>query len=318
MKRVFVICLASLWLVFLLTGCGAASDSQLVAEKNVEYAADSAPAAPREESLESEVAMSGDATSDLGDEIERMIIRNGRLELVVKDTTTAQDSIGELADKLEGYILSTESYRHDEGLLRINLTLRVPAASFNTAMASLRELATEITHESISSDDVTQEYVDLESRLRALEIKAAKLESFMDEAEDTEAVLAIYQELSATEREIEQVKGRMRYLERSAAMATITVSLTPDELAQPVEIAGWRPQGTAKRALQALINTYQFLFDVVIWLIIYVVPVLAAVGLIVFLFIKVIKRLFFRNRKKKAVAPSAQPAEKEKGDTSTA
>lgn len=309
MKRLLVVCLVGVWLVFLLTGC-ASSESQSAMDKGMELEYDAA-AAPREEAaMEGEVTMSGNATHSLGDMTERMIIRNGRLELVVMDTLATEESIGELVDELEGYLLSTESNRYEGGLLRISLTLRVPATTFNTAMARLRALATEVTYESISSEDVTQEYVDLESRLRALKIKAQKLEELMDEAEDTEAVLAIYHELSATEQEIEHVKGRMQYLERSAAMATITVTLTPDELAQPVAIAGWRPQGTAKRALQALINAYQFLFDTLIWILIFVVPVLAAIGLIVALFVKIIKYLFFRNRKKQKKENPAAPTAK--------
>ncbi|HEY88440.1 MAG TPA: DUF4349 domain-containing protein [Thermoflexia bacterium] len=314
MKRLLVICLVGMWWVLLLAGC-AAREPQMAMEESLDYDAAPAPEALTKEMEGNvrEVAMSGEATHSLGDVTERMIIRNGRLELVVMDTLAAEESIGELADELEGYLLSTESNRYAGGLLRISLTLRVPATTFNTAMARLRDLATEVTYESISSDDVTQEYVDLESRLRALKIKAQKLEELMDEAEDTEAVLAIYQELSATEQEIEHVKGRMQYLERSAAMATITVTLTPDALAQPVEIAGWHPQGTAKRALQALINAYQFLFDTLIWLLIFVVPVLAAIGLSVALFVKLIKYIFFRNRKKKGKAiasPPASPAKK--------
>ena len=163
------------------------------------------------------------------------------------------------------------------------MTLRVPAEKFHEVMAQLRKLALEVNHDSTSSEDVTQEYVDLESRLRALEDKAARLEELMQEAEDTEAVLAVYRELSATQQEIEQVKGRMQYLERSSAMATISVTLTPDELSRPVEVAGWRPQGTAKRAVEALLNTLKFLGNALIWIVIYVVPVLAVVGGVVYL-----------------------------------
>lgn len=316
MKRLLVVCLVGVWLVPFLIGCAAKEPQmQMAMDKDMDYENASAPESIRGqmEGRASEVAAGGEATHSLADMTERMIIRNGRLELVVNDTLAAEESIGELVDELEGYLLSTESNRYEGGLLRISLTLRVPATTFNTAMARLRALATEVIYESISSEDVTQEYVDLESRLRALKIKSQKLEELMDEAEDTEAVLAIYQELSATEQEIEHVKGRMHYLERSAAMATITVTLTPDELAQPVVIAGWRPQGTAKRALQALINAYQFLFDALIWILIFVVPVLAAIGLVIALSVKLIKYIFFRNRKRKAEVFASPPSPNAKG-----
>jgi hypothetical protein len=287
-----------LLLVFslLVAACGARavddmSDYQAAGEPAMEAA---------EKEVSGEVQSGGTAMASIPEQ--RMVIYNGALDLVVKDTVATQEEIGALADELEGFVLSSESYRYDEGLLRVELTLLIPAASFNTAMARLRDLALEVTHERVSSEDVTQEYVDLESRLRALEAKAERLEEFLDEAEDTEAVLKIYQELSATQEEIEHVKGRMRYLERSAAMATIDISLTPDEMAQPIEVAGWHPQGTAKRALQMLINAYQFLVDALIWIVILVIPVLLGIGFLVFLFVKLIQALFSRRKKKQAAA----------------
>ncbi len=237
-------------------------------------------------------------------DIERMIVYTGQLDLVVKDSQVAQDAVGALADRLEGYIVSSNSYRYSEGLLRIELVLRVPADQFNAAMAQLRGLATEVTRDSVSSQDVTQEYVDLSARLSALEAKAERLEQLMEQAEDTEAVLQVYIELSATQMEIEQTKGRMQYLERSAAMSTITVTLTPDKLAQPLEIAGWRPQGIAKDALETLIQTVQFLLGALIWLLIYFVPVLGLVGLVVYGGVRLLI-LIFRRRSRKPVPPEA-------------
>jgi len=176
-------------------------------------------------------------------------------------------------------------------------------------MTALRDMALEVSRENISSQDVTQEYVDLESRLDALEVKADRLEILMEQAEDTEAVLEVYEHLSATQMEIEQTKGRMRYLERSSAMATIEVQLTPDELSRPVEIAGWRPTGTLKRAVEALIEALQFLIDALIWLIILVTPVLLFIGFVLFIFVKALG-LIFKRRKHKHTPDAAQPTGK--------
>ena len=168
----------------------------------------------------------------------------------------------------------------------------------------------EINGENVSSQDVTQEYVDLESRLRALEVKAVRLEELMDEAEDTEAVLAVYQELALTQQQIEETKGRMRYLERSSAMATIEVQLTPDAVSQPVEIAGWRPQGTMKNAVEALIRTFQWIIDVLLWVILYIAPVLVVVVIVVFIVFKLLGLILGGRRRKQR---SEKPGQK--GDT---
>jgi hypothetical protein len=146
---------------------------------------------------------------------------------------------------------------------------------------------------------VTQEYVDLSSRLSALEVKAVRLEELMEEAEDTEAVLAVYSELSETQIRIEETKGRMQYLERHAAMSTINVYLVPDAMSRPVAIAGWRPAGTARRAIESLVTTFQFLFDAAIWLTLAVAPVLVVIGLVIYVMVRV---LLWLSRRFKAKA----------------
>ncbi len=242
-------------------------------------------------------SISANALPDV--ELTRMIIYNGDLDIIVKDTTKAQEDIVDLVEGMDGYIVNVSSYAYGGGLMNVHLTLRVPADAFNAAMAAIRNIAMDINSENVSSQDVTQEYVDLESRLRALEVKAARLEELMEAAEDTEAVLAVYQELALTQQHIEETKGRMRYLERSSAMATIDVQLTPDAVSQPVEVAGWRPQGTMKRAIEALIRTFQWIVDVLLWIILYIAPVLIVVGIVVFIAFKLLGLVLGGRRKKK-------------------
>ncbi|TFG72617.1 MAG: DUF4349 domain-containing protein [Anaerolineales bacterium] len=250
----------------------------------------------------------GGSAGPVGEDLPRMILYNGNLALVVKDTNQTQEDIVALIEGMEGYVVNVSSYAYGGGLMNISLTVRVPAAAFNAAMASIRNMALEISSENVGSQDVTQEYVDLESRLHALEVKATRLEELMEAAEDTEAVLAVYQELSQTQQDIEQTKGRMQYLERSAAMATIDIQLTPDELSKPVEIAGWRPAGTIKRAIEALIKTFQFLIDLLMWLVLYVVPILLFTGVVLFIVLKFLGLIFGGKRRKKE---GTQPVKKD-------
>jgi hypothetical protein len=282
-------------LLVVLAASGSACGSAMRSDEPQAYdggAAEAPAMAPEEPAAD----VTGGAT-DLPD-ADRMIIYTGYLDLVVRDVDGAQDAAVDLVVEAGGHLAGSSSTAYGDGLRRINLTLRVPAGAFNDVMAGLRDLALEIRRESVESQDVTQEYVDLASRLGALEAKAARLETLMEEAEDTEAVLAVYEELSETQIEIEEVKGRMRYLERQSSMSTITVELTPDELSQPVEIAGWRPQGTAKRALEALIETFQFLIDALIWIVIVILPVLVFIGLVIYGIIKVLGLIFGWGKRK--------------------
>jgi hypothetical protein len=297
----------------LIAGCamGGAESSQSLAE---DWAAPAEPMAeaPMEERAASDTGDGfGDVDLQAADQ-ERMIIYNAELALVVQDTEATQADVVSLAEGAGGHVASADSYAYGDGLRRITLSIRVPAEAFNSTMDALREMALEVTQDSISSDDVTQEYVDLESRLTALEAKATRLEELMEQAEDTEAVLAVYEELSATQIQIEETKGRMRYLERSSSMATITVHLTPDELSQPVEIAGWRPQGTVKRAIEALIEAFQFLVDALIWFVLAIAPVLIFVGLGLYALIRllgwIIRLLRGKGRRRKAEDQGTEPA----------
>lgn len=209
---------------------------------------------------------------------ERMVVRTASLDLIVPDTEKALADIQAMARELGGYVVSMEAYQYQEGR-QATVTFRVPAETLDTALDRLRAMATTVRRESVSGQDVTDQYVDLQSRLRHLEAKEKQLLEFLDRAEDTEAVLAVYEQLSATQAEIEQVKGRMQYLENQAALATVTVSLTPDVMAQPLETGGWNLPATVRSAVEALLNVLEFFVKALIYIVIVVLPALILMAL---------------------------------------
>ena len=246
--------------------------------------------------------------------VERMIIWNADISMTVEDAQETMDAIQAAARGLGGYTVSSESWLSNDQL-HARLTIRVPAERFEETMARLRDMAVEITHESANSDDVTDQYVDLESRLRHLEAKEAQLLEFMDEAEDTEAALAVYDHLAQTQAEIEQVKGRMTYLEKLSAMATITAELRPEEAPVDILEEGWKPGRTLRSAARALVNTLQTLGDLFIWLAFYMLPILLLLAVPVVLVVWLARR--WRRRKRKAGAePEEEPVEGSQGEQS--
>ena len=166
-------------------------------------------------------------------------------------------------------------------------------------------MATEVRGQDITGDDVTQEYVDLKSSLRHLEATEARLLEFLDEAEDTEAALAVFEELQEVQSEIEHVKGRMQYLEQSVAMATISVDIIPDALAQPIQVGGWRPEGTLRNAFQGLIRVLQFLVDAAIVIIVLIIPTLVAIAIPIVGVFLLVRTFVRRRRARKANQPEA-------------
>ncbi|MEP7356690.1 MAG: DUF4349 domain-containing protein [Anaerolineales bacterium] len=226
---------------------------------------------------------------------ERLVIRNANLSLVVSDPAAASNQIIALAASLGGYVVTSNTYQASvdsagNKIMQASLTIRVPSAQLDAALAQLRALSVEVRSETISGQDVTSEYTDLQSHLRNLEAAETKLQQIMDGAVKTEDVLAVYNQLVAIRDQIEQVKGQMQYYEQSAAMSAISADLIADALNKPIEVGGWHPQGVAKDAVEALVRTLQSLADAVIWLGIYVLPIALIILVPLFFFLRFILR----------------------------
>ncbi|MBA7471362.1 MAG: DUF4349 domain-containing protein [Dehalococcoidia bacterium] len=161
---------------------------------------------------------------DLSIDTDRMIIRTANMQLVVDDVRDTIDKITELAQGREGYVVNSSSWKEGERIVG-QITIRVPSADFDYAISILRSLAVEVNSETTSSQDVTEEYVDLEATLRNLEATEAQLLKLMEKAEKVEDILGVQRELSRVQQDIERTKGRMQYLERTSAMSLIQVSL---------------------------------------------------------------------------------------------
>lgn len=239
---------------------------------------------------------SGSSATDIS--AERMVVRTGELDLIVPDTQQALEQIGQMAEELGGYVVSLNTYQYQEGL-QATIVLRIPNEHFDEALQRLRDAATTVRHESRAGQDVTAQYVDLESRLRHLRAKEAQLLEFLDQAEDTEAVLAVYEQLSATQAEIEQVVGQMRYLEDQTTLSTITVNLTPDALAQPLETGGWNLPGTVRDAVERLLDFLEFFVKALIYTVLLVLPALILLALPVVGLVFLLRWLIRRSRARK-------------------
>ena len=231
---------------------------------------------------------------------ERMIVRTVDMELIVHDTAASLESVRALVAEVDGYVASSHSW-HEEGVLAARLTIRVPAGDLETVLEKLRALG-QVESESQSSEEVTDEYVDLQARPKNLELAEQELQELLktrQETGKTEDILEVYRELTNIRGQIEQIKGRMQYLENMTALATINLTLTPDALAQPVVIGGWQPQGTVRDAVRTLIKTVQFLVDASIWIVIYIIPTLILLAA-PFVVLALIIRAWRRRRRRAA------------------
>ena len=256
-----------------------------------------------EEALEAERGFTS-GTGAVDAAVDRMVIYNADMEIAVENPEDAMKAVIKMAQDAGGFVVSSNLSRtyYDEGSLpRATLTVRVPAGQLDSIMAAIRDLTPvpdeDVLFENVSGQDVTAEYTDLESRLRNLEAAEQALVELMEDAQDPEDVLNIFDELTYYRGEIEIVKGRMRYLEESAALSAISLTIIPKESLRPIEIAGWQPVGTVKDAVETLIKAGQFLVDAGIWFGIFCLPFLIPLGIGVYFLVKILRK---RKAKKQA------------------
>ena len=278
--------------------------------KGVEFSADSISGEP--ESAIASASYSDQEFRTLNNQT-RMVIKNASLSIVVEDPGATMDAISTLASDLGGFVVASNLYRIQlDGGLEVpqaNITIRVPAEKLDQALEEIKSGAGQILNENISGQDVTQDYTDLESRLRNLENAEQQLTEIMEEAYKTEDVLSVYNRLVDVQEQIELIKGQMQYYEQSAALSAISVDIQANEAVQPLKIGNWQPVGVAKQAIQALINTFKVIANIVIYLVLLIIPVVLILYFPVRWIWKGLKRLFTRRKKKKI--QKVEPEEKQ-------
>jgi hypothetical protein len=223
----------------------------------------------------------------------RLIVKNAELKLLVADTDVAIDLTTQVAADCAGYIISSRVWYEpwqDESYKYAAITLGVPVDQFERAMRRLRGLAVQVVDETAAGQDVTDEYVDLQSRLDNLTATRDRIREFLDQAQTVEESLRVNDQLAAVEAQIEQVQGRMNYLFDRAAYSTITVLInpelplvTPTPTPTPTPALPWSPAQTIEQAGRTLGAIVRVLVEIVIWLAIVVAPLAAPPILLVWL-----------------------------------
>jgi hypothetical protein len=267
---------------------------------------DAADASGKQAIVESERGALGTAPAGMptSAEFDRKIIYNVDIHLIVKDTDEAFGEIQRLATEMGGFVSESNMWREDT-FRRGTITLRVPVGQLEDALAQLRELALDVESENVDSQDVTEEYVDLAARLRneqRTETELLQLLESRNETGKTQDILEVHRELSNVRAQIEQIQGRMRYLENLSAMATVRITVTPDALLQPIDVAGWRPQGTARDAIRMLFRTLQFFADAAIVFFLYILPTLVVIAIPIGALVLLIRAVWRRARRQRAAA----------------
>jgi len=243
----------------------------------------------------------------------RMIVKNADVRLMVKDTDVAIDRATQIIGDAGGYIVSSRVWYQDyygNNLKYAAVTIGVPVDEFEHTLVRLRDLAVRVVDETAAGDDVTEQYVDLQSQLTNLESTRARIQDFLKDAKTIDEALRINQELANIESQIEQIKGRMNYLNDRSAYSTITINfepelpvLTPTPTATPVPTATpipWNPGETFNEATGTVTTLYQGIASFMIWLVVVIVPIVLPFALILWALWKLVNRKTVKTLSEKA------------------
>lgn len=217
------------FLVVALSACASVADDSSFSEEpmsNGGAAADVAPAPAAEDA--GSAGLASPVVSDVPVGVK--VIRDGRVDVRVAPGSfgPAAQRVRAMASDLGGYVSASET-----GLERVDgadytsgwLTVRIPSDRFDDALASVDGLGDRISL-NVSSQDVTEEYVDLESRLRYWRQQEEFYGKLLDEASEVDDLVKIQDQMREVLLTIEQVEGRMRYLESRTEFSTLTVGIT--------------------------------------------------------------------------------------------
>lgn len=219
----------------------------------------------------------------------RQIIKNADLSIEVSDLNEAVNRATEIASRLGGLVVASRLGGGPEGQAGAvnrwaSLTLRAPADRFDAAMIELRQLG-RVVAENQSSQDVTEEAIDLEARAANLEEQERRLRALLGRAGKIEEIMQVENELARVRTEIDGLRGRQRFLADQAAYSTVNLNMRETPLAaKGIESPGWK--GVGERAAAAFVRAVNALLTVGAGLLVVVaaaLPVLLVLAVLIVL-----------------------------------
>ncbi len=240
----FIMTLILIATMIALSGCSGSKDGteNLRAQREASQP-QAAPSAESSQSQSGQAAASGPRQQSSQDPmvtvsqvqaavepVDRKIIRNGELVIEIDSPTEGQRKITSIAESHGGFVVTSEFRQQDDrGQTRPNETVtvvvRVPSARFGPALEQIRAVGSRVIQEKVSGQDVTEEYIDLEARIRTKKALEAQFMEIMKQARKVSEALEVQSEIAEVRTEIERLEGRRRFLENQSAMSTINITL---------------------------------------------------------------------------------------------
>lgn len=169
-------------------------------------------------------------SQSLTTEMNRKIIKTAELQLEVASPTEVQRRIGSIAEASGGFVVSSQVKQQEvadntKQQVEVGLVVRVPVSSFDTALNEIRGTANRVMDDKVSGQDVTEEFIDLEARIKTQKALETQFLEIMKRASEVTDALEVQRQVAAVRTDIERLEGRKRFLDNQAGLSTINVSL---------------------------------------------------------------------------------------------
>jgi uncharacterized membrane protein len=233
------------------------------------------------------------------------IIADAQLEIEVENGKfqTVFDQALLLAERYGGYLVSSNSYASGEenAMKSGTIAIRVPSSSFTQALSDAGKLGT-LKTQTLSTQDVTEEYVDLQARIKNSEAHVNALVALLAKAKTIDEILQVQSTLTYAQEQLEQLKGRLRYLDEHTDYSTITMSIY-EKGTEPVTSSSWGVGSAFKDALHYIVRV----FNGIIRGLGVLIPVLIVLAIIAYVVYRIVIAVSRRNRQKQQALYQSQP-----------
>jgi len=192
----------------------------------------------------------------------KKIIKDGSISITTKNIVDSKKNLDVILKKLKAYYESEENY-DDAHFFYYHLKIRVPSENFESFISAIENGKDEITNKSINVRDVTEEYVDIETRLINKKAYLKRYQELLSKANTIKEILEVEEKIRALEEEIESKVGRLKYLSDQVGFSTLTLHLKKEK----VGIAAKPEDGFFQKAGNALSNGLQSSISFILWLI---------------------------------------------------
>ena len=244
-------------------------------------------------SISSEMAMMEDmrisvSPTSLGNE-EKKIQRNANISIEVKNLDESIDKLNEIILLFNAEIISSNKGGIDFGQPYANIRIRVLSSNLDSAIKEFKKLSTKIISENVYTNDVTEEFIDTEARLKIMKSTEDRFNSLLLKSETVEEIIQVEKELMRIRGDIESLEGRLNYLSKTTDTSEINLNLNEQI---PITGESWKINDSFTSALQNLSSFAKWLADFIINIIVFIPAILLIALIIIFL------RKLIKNRKK--------------------